>query len=112
MARSTKRRGRRPRHICIYLITCNKNGRVYIGSSKDTCMRWNSHIWDLLNWKHCNPDLMIDWKKYGYSSFSFSILEIIDGDDNSINIRSLEQKWINKFVNPYNRRSSYAKDKC
>lgn len=100
----SKRRGRRPRHICIYLITCIRNGRVYVGSSKDTCMRWNSHLWDLINWKHCNKELLVDWHKYGYQSFTFQILEILEDDTQ---LRSIEQEWINKYKkyksSPYNK---------
>lgn len=87
-------RRRRPRHACIYLITCISSNRYYIGSSKDTCIRWNSHLWDLINWKHSNSKLLMDWKRYGYSKFTFSILELIE---DLSEIRKREQFYIDKF---------------
>lgn len=101
------KRTRRPKHSCIYMISCLSNGKVYVGSSKDTAMRWNSHIWELLNWKHSNGQLLVDWKRYGFECFTFSILELLEDVKE---IRKREQYWIDKMKkegkNLYNLRKA------
>lgn len=88
------RRSRRPKHCGIYLISCTKNKTMYVGSSKDICMRWNSHLWDLINWKHCNSNLLLDWKKYGEQCFNFSIVEFVECQKQ---LRNREQFWMDRL---------------
>ena len=90
------RRGRRVRFISIYEIKSIQSGKIYIGSSKDTLLRWNSHIYDLLTSKHCSPDLLREYKAYGISNFTFRILILIP-IDKAVNIRKIEQKFIDIY---------------
>jgi group I intron endonuclease len=101
------RRTRRPRFVCIYSITCTKNGRIYIGSSKNVTSRWNSHIWDMENYKHSIPEMIVDWHKYGCQSFSFSILRMVEVKD----LRKIEQQYMNEVLPKklYNKRRACAK---
>jgi hypothetical protein len=59
----------------IYKITCNPNGRVYIGQSVDCPTRWAQHLRDLLSGEHANTSLQEDWSAFGLGAFSFTILE-------------------------------------
>lgn len=69
---------RRPRIIGIYLIKNLKTDKIYIGSSKDCAMRWNSHLFNLITNSHCNKDLQEDFNSTGISNFSFILLHTED----------------------------------
>ena len=62
----------------IYWIKNNKNGKVYIGQSKDIELRINCHIKALNKDSHYNPKLQNSWNKYGENSFSWEILKECD----------------------------------
>jgi len=59
----------------IYQITNKVNNRKYIGKSGNIFIRWQKHIADLSNNSHHNEKLQRDFKKYGFASFIFEILE-------------------------------------
>lgn len=62
--------------ICgIYSITNIKNGKLYIGSSKNIYRRWKVHINDLENGLHHSSHLQYAWNKYGEVNFIFEIIE-------------------------------------
>jgi len=112
--KSRRRKGRRPHLICIYEIRNEVTNKVYIGSSRDTCLRWNSHIISILSKKHASKALIEDWNKYGYSQFTFRILELIDNRYIKSNeLRKLEQSYIDKVDNQnlYNLKRASAKTK-
>lgn len=91
----------------VYKITNIVNGKIYIGSSKNIAMRWQSHIFDLSHNTHHNKELLKDFTKYGIENFNFSIIEIIVDVDKLL---ECEQMYIDKFnsiKNGYN--SSNAK---
>jgi DNA-binding Xre family transcriptional regulator len=91
---------------CIYQIRNLKNGRLYIGSSKDIEHRFRVHKHDLKHNKHHAYKLQQDWNIYGENSFVFEIVEEIN---NQIDLKNQEQFWIDKFntytdgYNTYNR---------
>ena len=58
----------------VYKITNTKNGRVYIGSSRDIKRRWKEHKHKLSNTIHPNIHLQSAWDKYGRDVFKFEIL--------------------------------------
>lgn len=63
--------------ICgIYKIKNKVTQEFYIGKTIDLNSRWNSHISALEEGTHNNINLQFAWRKYGYSQFSFEILEI------------------------------------
>ena len=100
------RRGRRLRFITIYEIKSIRSGRVYIGSSKDTFMRWNQHLYGIIMNTHSNKELIEEYKLYGISNFTFRILRLLPvGED----IRKIEQSFLNKFISKelFNKRKSY-----
>jgi group I intron endonuclease len=63
--------------IGIYKITCINNNKVYIGSSSNINLRWQSHKSRLKNGKH-NKNLLNSYNKYGIDSFIFEVLEECD----------------------------------
>ena len=58
----------------VYSIRCKKNGRIYIGESKNIEARWCQHKLDLRYQRHCNKLLQQDYNKYGYDGFVWSVL--------------------------------------
>jgi hypothetical protein len=94
--KSKARRGRRVRFLSIYEIKSLHSGKVYIGSSKDTLLRWNSHIYDLVTFKHCSKELLKEYKSLGVSNFTFRILLLIP-IDKATNIRKIEQDFLNNY---------------
>lgn len=91
----------------IYLITCTKNKRVYVGGAVNIFTRWNSHRLKLNNGKHWIEKLQADWKKYGSEHFSFSVAE--ECGISELNDR--ENHWLAKlkpWVTGYNTRKDSA----
>jgi group I intron endonuclease len=86
----------------IYKITNKKNGKFYIGSSKNIKRRWVEHKNDLNNNQHINPKLQNAWNFYGESNFDFLILESIEEDK----LLSREQFYLDTFM-PYKREIGY-----
>lgn len=82
----------------VYKITCIPNGKIYIGSSKNIDKRWNEHIYELNNHRHCNMFLQEDWDKYGQSEFKFEVIE----ETEECNRFEIEQEYIDEF-RPYYR---------
>lgn len=65
--------------ICgVYKIINKKNGKFYIGSSKNIYKRWDQHKNDLRNNCHDNGHLQNAWNKYGENNFEFEIIEECD----------------------------------
>lgn len=62
----------------IYKIENISNGKIYIGSSKDTKRRWKSHQTRLRSGDHHNIYLQRAFNKYGEENFVYSIIELLD----------------------------------
>lgn len=58
----------------VYSIRCKKNGRVYIGESKNIEIRWCQHKLDLQYHRHNSKLLQEDYDKYGLDAFAWSVL--------------------------------------
>ncbi|MFW5895527.1 MAG: GIY-YIG nuclease family protein [archaeon] len=75
------------RHGFIYLIENKKNGKKYIGQTKDFARRWI---------EHCTQEqLKIDEviQKYGWDNFETEVLETPPLDK----LNEREQYWIEKY---------------
>lgn len=83
----------------IYKITCKGNGKIYIGSAVNFCMRWSCHYDNLKKNKHENDYMQNAWNKYGKDSFLFEIVEFVDEHELLI---KREQYWLDK-TKCYNR---------
>ena len=88
--------------VGIYKIENLINGKLYIGQTLDRFIEryWN-HLWKLNNQVHDNTYLQNAWNKYGIENFEFSILYVLQQDDN---IDDLERFYISQynFDNLYN----------
>lgn len=85
---------------CIYKITNKLDNKSYVGSTKDVGARWNNHIRDLIKNNHHSRELQSDWNKYGFTGFTFEILDI-----NTKDLMIAEQYFIdffNSIENGYN----------
>lgn len=78
----------------IYLIRNTKNGKFYIGSTKNSKRRWYEHCWRLKRGDHKNAHLQAAWNLYGESSFELEIL--VEGATE--HILRIEQAFLEKFV--------------
>lgn len=90
----------------VYAITNVKNGKRYVGVSRDVNRRWNAHRAELRRGVHYSDALQEAWNADGEEFFSFDVLEVCDPAEFS----RKEAEHINKFLakNPqhgYNRQS-------
>lgn len=87
----------------IYKIRNIVNNKIYVGSSENYKNRIWKHKSDLKAGIHCNSHLQNAWNKYGKENFEFSILEILNINDNII---EKEQYWIDT-LNVKNKQVGY-----
>ena len=87
----------------IYAITNTANNKKYVGSAKKSRDRLVRHLSQLRSGTHCNKRLQHAWSKYTESTFSFSVVELVD---DPINLISREQFWIDYFGSA-NRNTGY-----
>lgn len=59
----------------IYGIRNRATGRIYIGQTNCTDIRWRSHKNKLRRGAHSNSALQWDWVFYGEETFDFVVLE-------------------------------------
>jgi group I intron endonuclease len=65
----------------VYSIENKVNGKCYIGSTTNPCVRWSKHKGDLNRKKHHSFVLQRAWDKYGEKNFQFKILLQCDKKD-------------------------------
>jgi hypothetical protein len=69
--------------VCgIYKITNLKNGRIYIGQSRNVQVRWANHVNQLVSGSHSNSKLLQDFKEYGIKAFEVEVIEKHRSDKN------------------------------
>lgn len=78
----------------VYKITNIVNGKIYIGSSMNLGRRFNDHKNQLSRKKHSNKYLQNSWNKYGYESFTFEVIEIVNDFEDLL---KREQYWIDNL---------------
>lgn len=86
----------------IYLIVSKINGKRYIGSSVRICVRWSEHKSDLRLNRHHSPLLQRHYNKYGEDDLVFSVLEVVDRGELSLNdfkqlLLDKEQIYLNNW---------------
>lgn len=76
----TERRGGRcvaPAIPCVYVITNERSGLRYVGSTQDFFARWRKHYHELRGGYHGIVDLQSDYAKHA-DAFTISIIETYD----------------------------------
>ncbi len=86
----------------IYQIRNLKNGKLFIGSSKNLPGKINSHKFQLKNGLHNNKMLQKDFTELGEGSFAFEILDYLTprdtpGTDYTKELKILEEMWLEKL---------------
>jgi len=96
---------------CVYKITCNTNGKFYIGSTNDLIKRRIIHRFELKFKIHFNKFLQEDFDNFGDDDFKFTIVEKVSSLINRNDLYKLEQKYINELNPDYNivRKVTYKK---
>lgn len=82
----------------IYLIENVKNGKIYIGCSKNIVSRKSGHFRDLKNNRHHNPILQRSFNNNSEDCFEFKVLIRCSESD----LLFWEQHFIDKYVPEYN----------
>lgn len=85
---------RGPSHPGVYSIRCQRDGRVYIGSSVSVGNRLFLHRWHLRKGKHHSSPLQRSWDKHGEAAFAFEVVEAIS-DVEQLIVR--EQFWMDRL---------------
>lgn len=80
----------------IYKITNTLDGKVYIGSTKKFSVRANQHRRSLEKNVHQNKHLQAAFNRDGTDSFTFEVIEVIDGDRPTRT--SVEQTYLDKLM--------------
>ena len=62
----------------VYEIKCVKNGKRYVGVSKDIERRWREHRGLLYRGQHHSYDMQCDYNKFGENCFEFNVLKSCD----------------------------------
>jgi group I intron endonuclease len=92
----------------IYNIVNLINGKVYIGSTRNFDERFSNHLIELRINNHGNKHLQNSFNKYGEENFIFKIVKVLN-TDNDIERTSLEQKFINEYLDKWNECFNIAK---
>lgn len=91
--------------IGIYKITCLKNNKFYIGSSKNIKQRWKYHLSYLRKNNHHSTYMQRCYNKYGEDSFKFEVLlEMFEYNEELL--RLIEQYYIEETRPEFNSMSS------
>jgi len=65
----------------VYVITNTKDGKRYVGVSRDIDSRWYAHRSDLKRGKHGSTSLQQAWNEHGENAFTFAVLEECDWNE-------------------------------
>ena len=78
----------------VYKIHNRENNRLYIGSSWNINVRWDTHKTELRHNKHANEYLQRAWNLYGEAAFKFSVVELVDERKDLL---QAEQFWLDYY---------------
>jgi len=77
----------------VYSITCNANGKVYVGSSKKLNLRITDHRFNIKRGIHSNKDLEEDIQTFGPDAFVITVIE----EPEEHLLRERELFWIKRL---------------
>lgn len=78
----------------VYLLRCDYDDRVYVGSSSDIHKRWSSHLGFLRKRKHANANLQELADQYGADCLSYDVIEMCPVE----HLRSREQHHLDLWM--------------
>lgn len=84
--------------VGVYMITCEKNEKKYIGASNDVGSRISQHFGPIVQKKYPDNPLYADIRKYGRKSFRIELLEKCTEEEKL----AREQYWYDKVRPEYN----------
>ena len=91
-------------HQCgVYLVVNQRNGRFYVGSSRNSRERWRMHISELRCRKHANMAWQGDWNRFGPDAFQFKLLQSVTlttkvkRGTKSVELIGIERMWLRYF---------------
>lgn len=87
-----------------YLITCEVDGRIYVGSTMNLDRRWKEHVNLLRRGVHHSRFLQRCWTKYGADKFNFEPVLFCKKSD----VLFYEQRLIDGLKPAYNSRPNAA----
>lgn len=79
---------------CVYLISCSRDSRVYVGASTNFPARRNKHVCDLRKGAHPNEALQGVWNRRGEETFRFFPIEDCTADT----LDATEQYWLDHYA--------------
>lgn len=88
----------------IYQLRNIRNGKVYIGQSKNMSYRKTCHFRSLKDNNHYNQYLQRSFNKYGHDSFVFEVLEYCKEDE----LNEKERHWIEVKESEYSTKGYNA----
>lgn len=85
----------------VYCITCQANGKQYIGQTERPIReRWKDHRQDLYARRHHNRWLQADWEIYRPEQFTIDVLEVVT---DPVWLLDRERYWQNRGYDPARR---------
>ena len=92
----------------VYQIRNKRNGKLYIGSTKNLPGKINSHKFQLKNDLHINREMQKEFNEIGEEGFSFDILDRLEPKedlnyDYTEELKTLEAMWVEK-LQPFNEK--------
>ncbi len=92
----------------VYQIRNKRNGKLYIGSTKNLLGKLNSHKFQLKNNLHINLEMQKEFNEIGGEGFSFDILDCLEpredlNYDYTEELKMLEAMWLEK-LQPFNEK--------
>ena len=86
----------------IFQIRNSRNGKVFIGKTRDIQASLNRSRFELTAGLHKNPDLQQDWKDSEPENFEFSTLDTLPqkegvSRDVEAELAALEKQWLEKL---------------
>ncbi|MEZ5560418.1 MAG: GIY-YIG nuclease family protein [Pseudomonadales bacterium] len=99
---------RTPKTVGVYVIRNTRNGKCYVGASRDVRARLNRHQRDLKANGERVLALQEDWNRYGGDAFEFETVDTLEPLDRQdydpgADLEVLEQLWLEK-LEPYDAR--------